>query len=197
MTSCRIFALVALALTAVASVGAAAQGGAVVGARFVSCSGCRLTELPSVKRFFDTELPKYESVTVEYVAGHNPDVEFLDSRRNVVKRYDLGPMSEEQIHQLLQQHGIFPHSPAPVYEDVAAAMEPTDNCVAWRATAGCDPAGPRTPKADLSCTSELPHAVAGYCECRRGVSDAEVPCDHEEGLTCDDACEQMAEEGDL
>jgi hypothetical protein len=175
----------------------ACSNSAIVGARFVSCQGCRLSQLDSVKRFFDLELPKYAAATVDYIAGHNPDVEFLDRRRAVVKRYDLGPLKEEQIHQLLQQHGIFPHTPAPVYDAAPADMERTESCVAWRATKACDPAGLRDASRDAGCTTPIPAGVSGFCECSTGTPDASVPCDHDDDLTCELACDAMHEEGDL
>jgi hypothetical protein len=138
-----------------------------------------------VKNFLQNEALKYNSITVEWIGGRAPELFFLDKHKRVVSTHDLSPFDEEQIHQLLNQNGIFTHTPAPTY--AAPSFAPTANCVAWRQTGDCDPAGPREELADESCGTTITNGRSGYCECR-GKPNLEYVCDHAE-FTCDSVCE--------
>jgi len=143
-----------------------------------------LNRLPRVKNFLHNEAPKYQAVTVEWIGGHNPDLMFLDEHQKVVSTHDMAPLGEEQIHALLNQHGIYTHTPKPEY--TPPTFEPTAICKAWRQTGGCDPAGDREPMADESCTTMIANGRSGFCECI-GKPNVDYVCEHME-MTCEEAC---------
>ena len=73
-------------------------------------------------------------------------------------------------------------------------------CVAWRATAHCDPHGGHLPLEDGDCDAVISPQSSGYCLCRvidpavlrsdvnkQGVRTSEVHCDHPT-FTCRDQC---------
>jgi hypothetical protein len=62
------------------------------------------------------------------------------------------------------------------------------SCMAWRQTAGCDPAGTREPQNDKSCDSPIPKGDSGFCECSAGVQRQREGCDHDELPPCREAC---------
>ena len=143
-----------------------------------------------MKNFLHNEAPKYPAATVEWVGGHNPDVQFLDKHKKVVSSHDLAPLSEEQIHELLAQRGIFTHTPAPTYEP--PTFTPSAICVAWRQTGNCDPNGEREAMADEACTTSISNGRSGFCECK-GRPNVEYMCEHLE-FTCEEACSESSNE---
>ena len=52
----------------------------------------------------------------------------------------------------------------------------TSGCVAWRASAVCDPEGPHAPENDLSCAQDVLGNRAGYCDCGGGRREKLVDC---------------------
>ena len=175
-------------------VGATARA-PVVGARFVTCDTCKLNELPKLKDFFDKTIAKrYAAVEIDYVTGHNPDLELLDQYRRPVATYDVSPLSPDQIVSLLNQHGIFEFTAKPVYEDdTSKEALPSAHCVAFRRV-GCDDMI-RDPDGDLGCNIALREGQGGYCECKAGISNADVSCNqgYDEGsVTCEDLCNDLS-----
>ena len=68
----------------------------------------------------------------------------------------------------------------------------TSGCVAWRATAGCDPEhGARNPSSDKLCEQTIGTSESGYCYCANGERAppdyAALGCAHE-SFTCSAAC---------
>lgn len=143
-----------------------------------------------MKDFLHNEATKYPSATVEWVGGHSPEVHFLDKHQRVVSKHDLSPLSEDQIHALMNQNGLFLTTPAPEY--VPPSFDPTEFCVAWRQTGGCDPQGPREALADESCFASIAPGRSGYCECK-GRPNVEYTCEHLE-FTCDELCKEANSE---
>ncbi|KDO34388.1 hypothetical protein SPRG_01524 [Saprolegnia parasitica CBS 223.65] len=72
-----------------------------------------------------------------------------------------------------------------------AVVADEPRCVKWRATSGCDPAGPRDSWYDASCSSTIQSGSSGYCECENRRRVREVDCDHHP-FTCQDACKEDA-----
>ena len=72
---------------------------------------------------------------------------------------------------------------------VAAAEEERatgPECVAFRRTAGCSPAGARDARLDVGCDQPVPSDWAGFCECD-GFTTGGVGCGHEV-FSCRAAC---------
>ena len=137
-----------------------------------------------MKDFLHNEAPKYAAATVEWQGGHNPDVHFLDASKKVVSTHDLSPLSEQQIHELLNQNGIFTHTPKPEFRPPTFAA--TAKCAAWRQTADCNPEGAREEFSDEACHTTIDNGRSGYCECV-GRSNVEYMCEHT-AFTCEESC---------
>jgi len=157
----------------------------VVGARIVTCAGCRLNSLPKVRGFIENEAASYPALYVEYVHSKDPELHFLDKHRRVVSTHDLSPLSGLQIVQLLNNNNIHTWTPEPKYE--APEFHETEYCVAFRQTAQCNPLGPREPQFDSPCLSFIEESRSGICQCKKGQPDVELACGHEAD-TCDSFC---------
>ena len=78
--------------------------------------------------------------------------------------------------------------------DLVPTMDPVDvGCVAWRATAGCDPNhGARLPGDDKICGETIGSSDSGYCYCANGdrapPNYGDLGCAHET-FTCTAVCE--------
>lgn len=161
------------------------HSGEAVGARIVTCAGCRLNSLPKVRSFIENEAKSYPAVYVDYIHSRDPELQFLDKHRRVISTHDLAPLSVLQIVQLLNNNNIHTWTPAPVYE--APEFHETDFCVAFRQTGECSPFGPREPQFDSPCLTFIEELRSGVCECQNGQPNVELPCGHEAD-TCDSLC---------
>lgn len=158
---------------------------AVVGARITTCSGCRLNSLHEVRTFIREEMRTYPAISIAYVPGRDPIIEFLNKYNRVVKKTELAPLDRRAIHQLVQDNGIHHWTQAPKFE--LFPFQPTDACFAWRQTAGCDPKGLHEEAFDESCDDEIDVGRSGYCECSGGRPNVQFDCTHKP-FKCHDVC---------
>jgi tetratricopeptide (TPR) repeat protein len=84
--------------------------------------------------------------------------------------------------QLLLLYSAWPERAVAAEEERATGPE----CVAFRRTAGCSPAGARDARLDVGCDQPIPSDWAGFCECD-GFTTGGVGCGHEE-FSCRAAC---------
>jgi len=157
-----------------------------VGARVVSCKGCRLTGLAEVSSFIYDDAPTYDAIEVVFVRAHNPVLQFLDAQGRVADEVALDPFSREEIRRILSTRGITTDTPRPTF--VEGTYPPQGNCVAWRQTRGCrtDSNAPREFHQDAPCDEEISGDRSGYCECKDGRREYRA-CDHSES-TCATVC---------
>jgi hypothetical protein len=179
---------VVVAAASIASLGVAAAGGhdEIVGARIVTCSGCRLNHLHEVRQFIQQDLPTYPAVEIRYVSGVDPIIIFLNKYNREVKKVLLAPYDKKSIHKLIQDHNIHRWTPKPTFED--PVFTETETCVAWRQTSGCDPDGEREPQHDEPCATVVGPGRSGYCQCKGDFPKVKRTCDHSVGVRCDEAC---------
>ena len=62
------------------------------------------------------EAKNYPAVEIQWIPGHSPEAEFLNIRREVVRRVDLAPLSTQAIRDLLKGYGIVEGGAAPKYQ---------------------------------------------------------------------------------
>lgn len=196
--SCIVLALVLLTSSCVSAQSRGVHGDdesfTVVGARVVTCMGCRLNSLPRIRSFLENEARSYPALSIDYHHGKDPELQFLDKHRRVVSTYDMAPLSPLQIAQLLNNNGIHTWTPAPVY--AAPEFHETKHCVAFRQTGECSPLGPREPTGDAPCLAIIDEMRSGICECKgEGKKNIELACGHE-AETCDKLCDPNGEHSD-
>ena len=80
-----------------------------------------------------------------------------------------------------------------VAEDGTTLSTATE-CVGWRQTTGCDPAGERDAAGDLGCADRVKNGLSGYCECADGRRSMVVTCAHSP-FTCGNACAGRVSDG--
>ncbi len=145
-----------------------------------------------MKSFLQTEAPQFPALEIDYVPGRSPEMQFLDTHKNVLETIDIAEMNSNGIRQALLRHGITTDTPRPTFTppDIPA----TTSCLAWRQTGGCDPDGPREEFADLPCGTVIELGRSGYCECKSGRKIG-FPCTHRE-LVCEELCSGRASVAD-
>ena len=143
-----------------------------------------------MKNFLHSDAGKYPALEVVWIGGRDPELTFLDKYGRKVSNHDISMFDEAGIADLLQRHGItmatpktaFIHLP---YDDIA----PTESCIGWRHTGGCNPNGERETTQDRSCTESIEAGNSGFCECKKGRR-FEVTCDHE-AFVCEERCKEL------
>lgn len=70
-------------------------------------------------------------MTVEYIAGHNPDLVLFDANGSVVDRIDLKGLDAVQLRALLVRHGLQEKRTDP-------CRDATTECGPWAASGECD-----------------------------------------------------------
>eukprot|EP00997_Jenningsia_sp_PLL12_P007835 NODE_4520_length_652_cov_75.731343_g330_i6.p2 GENE.NODE_4520_length_652_cov_75.731343_g330_i6~~NODE_4520_length_652_cov_75.731343_g330_i6.p2 ORF type:complete len:118 (+),score=30.29 NODE_4520_length_652_cov_75.731343_g330_i6:28-354(+) len=97
---------------------------------------------------------------------------------------DISGMDEAGIIEAMAARGIYDHTPK-----FQPQMFPTEHCVAWRQTGGCDPDGELEPDSDRGCHKLIDSGASGFCECVGGLKH-KAGCDHPE-FNCADECEKL------
>eukprot|EP00667_Euglena_gracilis_P026699 EG_transcript_32371 len=149
--------------------------------RIESCAGCRLNSLPKVRQFVYEGVKRFPAVKVKFIPGKSPVLLCYDADETLLATQDIAALDEAGIADLLADYGITPDTPAFI-----PVISPTAECVAWRQTGACNPAGAREPESDLHCSKVVEQGLSGYCECANGVR-VDFTCDHGE-FTCQSKC---------
>jgi hypothetical protein len=181
--------MVAALIIAVAVNADGDDASAIVGARVVTCAGCRLNRLPQLRAFLNNEARQYPALEIDYVQGADPVMQFLNKYKRVVTTVDIASMDGRQVQELMQRNNIHIWTPTPSF--VPPEFTPTPHCRAWRQTGNCDPDGPRESLQDESCSTIVGSGRSGYCECI-GRDRAPFVCEHTP-FTCESICTESIE----
>ncbi|XP_060813060.1 selenoprotein M-like [Bombus pascuorum] len=75
-------------------------------ARVESCSGCRLSRLPDVKKFIFEDLPNYNNVEFKHIPGAVPELLLFNDNEEEIERLPLSSLTREECNNLLISKGF-------------------------------------------------------------------------------------------
>ena len=140
-----------------------------------------------MKNFLHSEAGKYPAVEVVWIGGRDPELTFLDMYGRKVSSHDISNFDEAGIVDLLVRHGITTATPKTDF--LQMPMTPTETCIGWRHTGGCNPQGEREANQDKPCTETIEIGYSGFCECKKGRR-FEVTCMHE-AFVCEERYKEL------
>jgi hypothetical protein len=120
-------------------------------------------------------------VEIKWIPGKSPTLLCFDEEERTLFTQDIADLDEEGIAALIRTTGVTESTPAFVPE-----LKPTEHCIAWRQSGGCDPFGIREAWGDKLCRHIIDKGRSGFCQCTKGKWVGKT-CDHAD-FNCEDEC---------